>query len=118
MQARICSPRSHSEAVTPPLAPQLLGDLPFSHRAWLHCVTAFRRARLVGKGFQAIALPTVRVQVRRRGETLCGRIVEPFEAPNGAELYRVDLADLGTATVQARNCRACPPDSCWCRRSA
>lgn len=106
MQAPNCSPSAHSE----PLAPQLAGERPFSHRAWLHCVTAARR--------QGIHTPTVRVQVRKAGETLCGCVIEPTNPPGSqVELYRVDLVDLGRTTVQARNCRACPPASCWCRKS-
>lgn len=114
MQARIDSPPAHSG---PGLAQELSGEAPFSHRAWLHCVTAFRRLhRPGGRGFHPVAGPTIRVQVRVRGCTLCGVVIEPTNLPDGRELFRVDLADLGRSTVQARNCRACSPASCWCRQ--
>lgn len=112
MQARDCSPVTHSD----PLAPIFAGQEPFTHRAWLHCVTAYRRALDQRFGRRApVDPPTIRVQVRKHGCTWCGVIVDPRNAPGGAELYLVELENLGREVVQSRNVRACPPSCCHCR---
>lgn len=112
MQARDCSPVSQLD----PLGPIFEGRAPFSHRAWLHCVTAYRRAMDARYGRRApVDPPTIRVQVRKHGATFCGIVVDPRQSLSGAELYLVELEHLGRVVVQSRNVRACPPNGCICR---
>lgn len=92
-----------------PLGPAFAGEAPLTHRAWLHLVTAARRIAFQGKHTpgKAIQSPVVRVQVQRQGVTLCATVLEPVDAPDGAELFRCDVEHLGRCTVSARNVRVC-----------
>lgn len=87
-----------------PLADVLAGKAPLSHRAWLFICTSWRRK--AGRAHSS-AVPVVRVQLRKHGSTFCGTITDAADAPNGAELFRVDADLLGPCTVQARNVRVC-----------
>lgn len=57
----------------------------------------------------------VRVQVRRQGAVLCGQVLDMSNADGGAELFKVETAELGPLWASSRNVRMCQGDGhCQC----
>lgn len=83
---------------------------PLTHRAYTaHAVTA---ALDTGR------TPVVHVQIRRRGEVLCGTVAEMVELfdQTGREWFKVDC-QLGRVWVESRNVRLCSGDGrCICEQ--
>lgn len=82
-------------------------DRPLTHEAYSrHCTTVAVRERRV---------PVVHVQIRRRGATLCGQVVELGEFASDGQWFKVNTPDLGDVWAEHRQVRLCSGDGrCTC----
>lgn len=89
---------------------ELGASVPLTHRAYTgHFVT---RALESGK------TPVVHVQVRKKGETLCGIVLAIPDYSDNGEFFQVQT-QLGVIWVESRNVRLCSGDGrCSCEVSA
>jgi hypothetical protein len=80
-----------------------------------HMAYSLACARLSLETGRAVAL---HVQVRKRGEVLCGQVLECFEFAAAGEWFKVQT-DLGPLAVESRNVRLCSGDGrCRCEGQA
>lgn len=86
-----------------------------SHLAYVHAWLSRQREVPVPAAVEPVP---VFVQVKRRGEVLCGRVVECYEWAENGQWFKVATA-VGVVSVESRNVRLCSGDGrCSCDEGA